>query len=187
MDKQQPLHLINLELEEIIRGCKVNDRCCQKALYDLYSQKMYGVCIAYMKDEQLAQDILHDSYFKIFKKIDHFKDDARKVEGWIRRIVVNTAIDYLRRDKKFTASDYIESYQTAGYCDVAQNTNVNDLTDLINLLPNGARTVFNLYSLEGYKHKEIAEILNISEGTSKSQFSRAKTILQSLVNQYYLH
>jgi len=176
-----------LELEDIIVGCKKNDRKCQKALYERYSKKMYGVCIAYMKDEQVAQDILHDSFFKILKKIDLFKDDSKKVEAWIRRIVVNTAIDFLRREKKFTNSDFIENYHTDGYCDVAQKTNVNDLTDLVNLLPDGARTVFNLYSLEGFKHKEIAEILDISIGTSKSQLFAARRILKPLVNQYYLH
>ena len=176
-----------MELDEIIEGCKKNDRICQKALYEQYSQKMYGICIAYMKDESLAQDILHDSFFKVLKKINLFKDDSRKIEGWIRRIVVNTAIDFLRREKKFTQSDFIEDYQTGGLCDVAQQSNVSDLTDLIRLLPDGARTVFNLHSLEGYKHREIAEILDISEGTSKSQFFRAKRILKSLVTQYYLH
>jgi len=175
-----------LDLDKIIEGCKKNDRKCQKYFYQIYSKKMYGTCIVYMKEEQLAQDILHDSFFKIFKKIDTFKDHSHKIEGWIKKIVVNTAIDYLRREKKFTATDFIENYQTAGYCDVAQSTNIKDLTDLVNLLPDGARTIFNLYSLEGYKHKEIAKILNISIGTSKSQFFRAKQILQSLVHQYYL-
>lgn len=151
----------------------------------MYSQKMYGICIAYMKSTDLAQDILHDSFFKVFKKIDKFKEKPERVEGWIRRIVVNTAIDFLRREKKFTASDFIEEYQTGGYCDTAHQSNVNDLSDLIDLLPDGARTVFNLYSLEGYKHKEIAEMLNITVGTSKSQVSRARSILQVLVQKYY--
>jgi RNA polymerase sigma-70 factor (ECF subfamily) len=174
-----------LELEEIIKGCKDSDRKCQKALYELFSVKMYGVCIAYMKSKDVAQDILHDSFLKIFKHINKFNDSPHKIEGWIRRIIVNTAIDFLRREKKFTSSDFIEQYQTESYCNTAQECYVNDLHDIIGLLPDGARTVFNLYSIEGFKHKEIAEMLCITEGTSKSQVSRAKSILKALIHKHY--
>ena len=170
--------------DEIIAGCKNNDRRAQKALYENTCKKMYAVALSYMKDEQDAQDILHDAYIKVFNRIETFNNSAN-IEGWIRRIVSNTAIDRIRKDKRMTRSDFIENEELGNYCNIAAEIQNADLNSIINLLPDGARIIFNLHVLEGYKHHEIAEKLGINEGTSKSQFFRAKKILQELVQLHY--
>ncbi len=177
-----------MDIKDIIQGCKDRNRYYQKMLYDKYSTKMFGVCIAYAKDKEAAQDILHDGFFKIFKKIGTFQGDQNKFEAWMRRVIVNTALDYLKRVKRLENRDLENSAVSPAMIDneLSEKVDLRDITEIIRLLPDGARTIFNLYSLEGYKHKEIAEMLDISEGTSKSQFSRAKSLLQDLMKKYYL-
>ena len=175
-----------MELEEIIEGCYQGSRKHQEALYNMYASKMFGVCLTYTKDRDLAQDILHDGFFKVFKKFDKY-DSQWNLGSWIRRIIVNTAIDHFRKANRMSNVDFQESAYLAGSHDEVTNiSRTSDLSDIINMLPQGAKTVFNLYTVEGYKHKEIADMLDISVGTSKSQLSKAKSVLRDLVNKYYV-
>lgn len=174
-----------MELEEIIQGCYKNSRKHQEALYNLYAAKMLGVCLTYTKDREIAQDILHDGFFKVFKKFNQY-DATWSLQAWVRKIIVNTAIDYFRKTNRITAVDFQETVLLAGsYNATNENSKTNDLSMLINMLPIGARTIFNLYTIEGYKHTEIAAMLAISEGTSKSQLSKAKSVLRDLVVKFY--
>ncbi len=174
-----------MELDEIIEGCYENSRKHQEALYNLYAAKMLGVCLTYTKDRDLAQDILHDGFFKVFKKF-HQYDASWSLQGWIRRVIVNTAIDHFRKSNRISPMDFQEAvYLVGSYNNAAEISKTSDLSMLINMLPTGARTIFNLYTIEGYKHNEIAKMLSISEGTSKSQLSKAKSVLRELVNKYY--
>ena len=175
-----------MELKEIIEGCYQGNRKHQEALYNMFASKMFGVCLTYTKDRDLAQDILHDGFFKVFKKFDQY-NDAWSLNAWIRRIIVNTAIDHFRKTNRMTNVDFQESAYLAGtHDDVTEISKTADLSQLINMLPKGAKTIFNLYTIEGYKHREIAELLEISVGTSKSQLSKAKTVLKELVTKYYI-
>ncbi len=152
----------------------------------MFASKMFGVCLTYTKDRDLAQDILHDGFFKVFKKFEKY-NDSWSINAWIRRIIVNTAIDHFRKMNRMTNVDFQEATYLAGTHDeVSEASKTGDLSEIINMLPNGAKTVFNLYTVEGYKHKEIADMLNISVGTSKSQLSKAKSVLRDLVNKYYI-
>ena len=174
-----------MELTEIIEGCYQNSRKHQEALYNLYASKMLGVVLTYTRDRELAQDILHDGFFKVFKKFDQYNSEWA-LGAWVRRIIVNTAIDYFRKTNRMTSMDFQESINLAGsYNNTSENSKTRDLSMLINMLPVGARTIFNLYTIEGYKHNEIAEMLSISEGTSKSQLSKAKSVLRELVTKFY--
>ncbi len=153
-------------------------------MYKHFAAKMYSVIVTYVKDREVAQDILHDSFMKVFKKIHQFQTGSN-IEVWVRRVVVNTTIDHLRKTKRLRASD-VEELSIAGDGETPlEKLQVMDLREIINMLPSGAKVVFNLYANEGYTHKEIAERLDISTGTSKSQYSRARNILKNLVNQYY--
>lgn len=175
-----------MELSEIIEGCHKNSRKHQEALYNLYASKLLGVCLTYTSDRELAQDILHDGFFKVFKKFDQFNPEWN-LFSWIRRIMVNTAIDHFRKTNRITNVDFQENEFLGGSFDnVSEQYKTADLSQLINMIPPGARTIFNLYVVEGYKHNEIAEMLNISDGTSKSQLSKAKSLLKELVNKYYV-
>ena len=173
------------DIKAVIEGCQKNQRNAQKELYDLFSAKMYQTCVAYMTDREEAQDVLHDGFFKVFKSIHQFNSSTNNIEGWIRRIMINTAIDKLRRAQKFRMDSLDDMYYQGSNNDLSDHIKENDIVALVATLPEGARTIFNLYTLEGYKHKEIAKILGITEGTSKSQFSRARQILQDLLNKHY--
>ena len=145
---------------------------------------MYGICLSYAGDRDMAQDMLQDSYIKIFKRIKDFKQEG-SLEGWIRRIVSNTAIDHLRKQQRIQKyiSDKEEIKENSYESDALQNLQTEDVLDQVGRLPEGARVVFNLYALEGYTHKEIAKKLNITEGTSKSQFNRARKLLMTWLNK----
>ncbi len=174
-----------MELTEIIEGCYQNSRKHQEALYNLYASKMLGVVLTYTRDRELAQDILHDGFFKVFKKFDQY-NVSWSLSGWVRRIIINTAIDHFRKTNRISSIDFQEAVNLAGSYDAtSENSKTKDLSTLINMLPVGARTIFNLYTIEGYKHTEIAEMLSISEGTSKSQLSKAKSVLRELVTKFY--
>lgn len=147
-------------------------------LYKRYASKLYPICLSYCKDRQAAQDVLQDAFMKVFDKIKSFKGEGN-LEGWIRRIVVNTAIDSLRKNVR--KNSYIqEEVKTKEEWseNFLSNFDINMVYAAIGRLPEGAKVIFNLYAVEGYTHKEIAEELAISEGTSKSQYSRAKSLLQ---------
>lgn len=152
-------------------------------LYRTHAPTMYAICLGYAKDRASAQDILQEAFVKVFRKIDSYNGDG-SLEGWIRRIVTRTAIDHYR--KKTTLRQIIdfdpEPSDNVGQNNVLDRIHADEIIEQVRRLPDGAQVIFNLYALEGLSHKEIAERLNISEGTSKSQVNRARTLLQKFLN-----
>lgn len=169
---------------DLIEGCRSEDRKMQQELYQRFASKMFGVCLRYAGSTEEAEDILQEGFIKVFKKLDSFRGDG-SFEGWIRRIFVNTAIEHFRRKTYLQPiSDKEENTLEAKYLTVLDTLAEKDIINLVQQLSPGYRTVFNMYIIEGYTHKQIADALGISEGTSKSQLSRAKVILQDMVNTY---
>lgn len=145
---------------------------------------MYAVCLRYASNSDEAQDILQDGFIKVFRKLDSFRGEG-SFEGWIRRIFVNTAIEYFRRKKYLLPVTEKEENTIEGkYISALDDLAERDVLELITKLSPGYRTVFNMYVVEGYSHREIGEMLGISEGTSKSQLSRAKALLQDMVRKH---
>ncbi|WP_429737183.1 RNA polymerase sigma factor [Arachidicoccus sp.] len=170
-------------IDDLIDGCKAANRLAQQKLYNHFSGKMFAICLRYAKDQMNAEDILQISFVKIFTKIKDFKGDG-SFEGWMRKVVVNTAIEHYRKNIKLLQVASRENVEV----DLADDTifdklEVNDLLKLVNNLPDGYRLVFNMYAIEGYSHKEIAGLLKISEGGSKSQLSRARQILKTEIQK----
>jgi RNA polymerase sigma factor (sigma-70 family) len=160
------------------------NRRMQEELYRRFSPRMYAVCLRYASNAEEAEDILQEGFIKIFKKLDSFRGDG-SFEGWIRRIFVNTAIEHFRRKRYLMPVTEKEENTIEGkYTSVLDELGAKDIMALIQELSPGYRTVFNMYVVEGYTHKEIADMLGISEGTSKSQLSRAKVILQDMVRNF---
>ena len=168
--------------QEIIQGCRKNDRKAQQYLYDKYSPKMFGVCKRYVKNYEDAEDVLVDAFFKVMTKIDMYHGNG-SFEGWIRRIVVNEALMHLRKNHNFKMTVEISNIDIKSVVTIEDELAAEDILKLLEKLPTGYRTVFNLYVVEGYKHREIAEQLGISINTSKSQLILAKKRLQSLVKE----
>jgi RNA polymerase sigma factor (sigma-70 family) len=153
----------------------------QEALYQRFAPKMYGVCLRYAGNAEEAEDIVQEGFIKVFKKMDSFRSEG-SFEGWIRRIFVNTAIEHFRRKNYLQpVTEKEESTVEGKYLSVLDSLAEKDIIALIQQLSPGYRAVFNMYVIEGYTHREIADILGISEGTSKSQLSRAKSVLQEKV------
>ncbi len=168
---------------DIIEGCILGNPRMQKALYVKYSPKMFGVCLRYAGNEDDAKDILQDGFIKIFNNISRFKAIG-SFEGWIRRIIVNTAIEQFRKKNNlFSVNELTSEKIEDGNADGLEKLEAKELLGLIQSLPIGYRTVFNLYAIEGFTHKEIGEILKINEGTSKSQYARAKTWLKDKLKE----
>lgn len=168
-----------MDIQELIKACVEKKPMAQKQLYELFAPKMLGVCMRYMPSRDLAEDVLHDAFIKVFLNIEKYKQQA-PIEAWIRRIVVNTALnnirDHLKKRKNDTELDnsFLElKDESIDY----SRLSVEDMLSALQSLPEGYRTVFNLYEIEGYSHKEIAELLNISENTSRSQLAKAKKYL----------
>ena len=156
----------------------------QQELYRRYASKMYGVCLRYAANTEVAEDISQEGFIKIFNKINSYRGEG-SFEGWIRRIFVNTAIEQFRKKIYLQPLTETEENTVEGkYLSVLDNLAEKDIIQLVQQLSPGYRTVFNMYVVEGYTHKQIAEMLGISEGTSKSQLSRAKLILQDLVKAF---
>lgn len=173
------------ELEKIIKGCISGDRKSQGLLYNLYSDEMFGVCLYYSKDYTEAEDNLHDGFMKVFQKIDQFEFKG-SLAGWIRRVMVNTALEKFRKQHLlYAVGDDYENSSDITPANVVSDLSANDLIKLIRELTPQYRMVFNLYAIEGYSHKEISEILGISEGTSKSNLARARNVLQAKVKKYF--
>ncbi|HEY3402759.1 MAG TPA: RNA polymerase sigma factor [Ohtaekwangia sp.] len=170
--------------DELIKGCIKRDRSAQKRLFDTYSSKMYGICYRYVKDPMEAEDILVTAFTKILDKIEQFKNEG-SFEGWIRRIMVNEALTHLRRNRSmYLETDLEQADREPDYDTLDNYLEAEDLMNIIQELPSGYRIVFNMYAIDGYSHKEIADHLGISENTSKSQLSRARTYLQKKLAQH---
>lgn len=169
---------------QLIESCRKGDRASQKAIYDRLASRMFPICIRYAGDRESAQDILQDGFITLFTKLEDFKGDG-SFEGWARRIFVTTALMYLRKKDVLKMSDELELARglKADTVTQTQNLGYKELMELIMTLPPGFRTVFNLYALEGYSHKEIGEMLGISETTSRTQLSRARIWLQNKIKE----
>jgi RNA polymerase sigma factor (sigma-70 family) len=168
--------------QELINGCIQRDRVAQKQLYDTFSSKMYGLCCRYIKDSMEAEDVLVTAFTKVLEKINQYKGEG-SFEGWIRRVVVNEALTHLRRNRfMYLETDIEAAHHESDYQTNSDHLEAEDLLTMIDELPTGYRVVFNLYAIDGYSHKEIAEQLGISENTSKSQLSRARVYLQRKIN-----
>lgn len=164
--------------DELIQGCLKRNRSAQKHLYEIYSSKMYGISYRYVKDCMAAEDVVVTAFMKVFNKIEQFKNEG-SFEGWIRRIVVNESLTHLRKNRTLYVETELEhADREPDYNNLSDHLEAEDLLNLIQALPPGYRTVFNMYAIDGYSHKEIAEHLSISENTSKSQLSRARVYLQ---------
>ena len=164
---------------ELIEGCRQNNRSAQKALYEQMAGKMLSISCRYVKDRMEAEDILVTSFMKVFDRIGQFKGEG-SFEGWVRRIVVNEALSYLRKNKSMYVETDLEAADKKVDMDtITSGLEAEDLLKLVAELPTGYRMVFNLYAIDGYSHKEIADQLGISESTSKSQLSRARNYLQA--------
>ncbi len=166
----------------LIKKCQQFDRRAQKVIYDRYAPTMLGVCRRYLKDLMEAENVLSEGFFKAFTKIKQFSFNG-SFEGWLRRIMVNEALMHLRKRNNFNLSLETSNLQIASRENTEDLAHTNSILELLNKLPTGYRTVFNLYVIEGYKHKEIADKLNISINTSKSQLIKARKRLQVLVNE----
>lgn len=167
-----------LSEEELIEGCRKGSRAFQKALYDRYCRKMLVVCLRYSKTTAEAEDIVQEAFIKIFQGIKDFRRES-KLETWITRIMVNTALNAQRKKLYlYPMVDVTEMVLPEEEMSIS-GINFNQLLEMIQSLPQGCQVVFNLFAIEGYSHKEIGELLGISEGTSKSQFARAKSLLQA--------
>jgi len=165
---------------QIIEGCKKNSRKTQKLLYDMYASKFLGMCVRYAKDRQEAEDILQDGFVKIFSRISQFSGSG-SFEGWMKRIIINTAITNYRQNlKHYYKQDIDDVNENEIGKDISEiEFSIDELLKVIQDLPTGYRMVFNLYAIEGFQHKEIAEMVGIDVTTSKSQYSRAKKLLRS--------
>jgi RNA polymerase sigma-70 factor (ECF subfamily) len=168
--------------EQLVKKCVSGDNSAQKKFYDLFARKMMGVCLRYANSHEEAQDVLQDGFIKVFNKLPDFESKG-SLEGWVRRIMVNTALDAYRKAKKHQNNVDVDSvgFMLEKKDFIIESINAEDLLNIIKTIPEGYRVVFNLFAIEGYSHKEIAERLGVSESTSKSQFSRAKKMLRKLL------
>jgi RNA polymerase sigma factor (sigma-70 family) len=175
--------------EALLQGCRENNAVAQKELYHKYSSKMLAVCYRYSQNREDAEDMLQEGFIKVFSQIHTFESRGA-LEGWIRRITVHTCINILKKNKRFNESvDIIH----ANTLQIKEDTipsimQAKEVVECIRLLPVGYRTVLNLYAIEGFSHKEIAKMLDIEESTSRSQYTRAKAMLEDiLIKKKILH
>ena len=171
---------------QLIEGCRKGDRRAQKALYETFSRKMMSVCLRYVSDWETARDLLQEGFVKVFTHIDSYTGNG-SFEGWIRKIFVNSALEYLRHADVLRESTDLDQTAEVGQTDSSPLSDISaaELMQLVQSLPAGFRTIFHLFAIEGYSHKEISERLHITESTSRSQYTRAKQLLQRKVNALY--
>lgn len=173
------------ELSQLIKDCAAGKSMAQGLLYQLFASKMYGVCLRYSRDATEAEDNLQDGFIKIFEKIGTFRHEG-SFEGWMRRIMVNVSLEKYRKQNLLQTVDDLSSYELPDLKDeIISGISANDLMKLIRELPPRYRMVFNLYVFEGMNHKEIAEEMRISEGTSKSNLARARIILKKQILRHF--
>lgn len=170
---------------EIVYRCLQQDVLAQNELYRRYAGKMMAVCMRYARNRDAAADIMQDGFVKVFINLKSFKGEG-SFEGWIKRIMINTALKQYRKDLKFKNDVDIDSaYNLTFESDIVSRISAKELMGHIQELPDGYRTIFNLYVVEGFQHNEIGELLGISEGTSKSQLSRARNYLMQTIKKDY--
>lgn len=169
-------------LQQLIEGCQSGNRRAQELMYAMFSSKMLGICARYAKDRFEAEDILQTGFIRMFDKVKDFRNEG-SFEGWLKRIMVNTAIEFYRKSVRMLPIVDVEHAESVVHQGSAlQQMAVKDILAIVQTLAPGYRLIFNMYAIEGYNHREISEQLGISEGTSKSQLARARSILQSQIN-----
>jgi RNA polymerase sigma factor (sigma-70 family) len=174
---------IDERLNDLWEGCLNNNRKQQEALYKLLAPKMMSVCMRYAKDKDTAQDILQDGFMKVFKNMQYYRGEGSR-EGWVRRIMVHSAINHYRKAKKMVlVDDFSETKLNNGYGYNAHTLDTNDLLKLVQQLPDNYRSIFNMYAIDGYSHKEIGNNLNISEILSRTNLNRARTMLKNQISK----
>ena len=168
--------------EQMLAGCVQNNATSQDALYFRFSPRMLGVCYRFGKNREDAEDMLQEGFIKIFSQIHQYRNEGA-LEGWIRRIIVHTCINVLKKNKKFSESVDITYANGIGIREesIPSIMQAKEVVECIRILPLGYRTVLNLYAIEGYSHKEIGMMLEIGESTSRSQYTRAKTMLEDIL------
>ncbi len=171
-------------LTRLIQGCKSNNRKAQKELYELYKDQFYGIVRRYIKDKYQAEDVFVQAMYRIFSKINTFGDKG-SFEGWMKKILINECLMHIRKPSNKIYNTEMKDDLAVHPDSVVDRLQHEDLLALIQRLPLGYRTVFNLYIIEGYKHKEIAQLLDISINTSKSQLLLAKKRMKTLINAHY--
>jgi RNA polymerase sigma-70 factor (ECF subfamily) len=181
------LQAIGITEQELRQGCIDGRRDYQEMLYRYFSPKMFGICLRYASDYHHAEDILQEGFIKIFNNMDKFRGDG-SFEGWIKRIFINTAIEHYRKSNVHNGHADIDTHNNVRHIGEKATGSLatQDLMKMVQKLSPGYRTIFNLYVIEGYSHKEISNMMGISEGTSKSQLARARSILQKLVKSQIL-
>ena len=175
-------YVIAMDEKQLIDGCINGNRQAQKALYDKYANRMMAVCLRYMKDTEDARDLLQEGFIRLFINISRYMGEG-SFDGWVRKIFVNCALERLRQPDVLRNADNIEE---TGYMDIPDDSEVaqlpaSEIMALVSSLPDGFRTVFNLFAIEGYSHKEIGQKLQITESTSRSQYMRARKMLQKMI------
>lgn len=174
-----------MEEQRLISGCKKAEVWAYKEIYERYAPVMLALCMRYVNDRETARDLMHDGFIRVFKKVGQYSAKG-SFEGWMKRVFVTTTLEYLRskQNGKFTVP-LDECEESAGEVnpDVIERLSAAELMECIGKLPKGYRTVFNLFAIEGYSHKEIAGMLQIQESTSKTQFLRARNQLQKIITQ----
>ena len=167
--------------DEIIQGCIAHKASSQEKLYALYSRRMMAICLRYTHSRAEAEDIFHEAFVKVFKSIHTWQGGS--FEGWMRRIFVNTAINHYHQNRKYF--DHVDASHAEQLMSTSDNVlaelSNQELLELIDRMPEGYKMIFNLHVVEGYNHNEIAEMLQIAEGSSKSQLSKAKAYLKKLI------
>ena len=168
--------------EQMLQGCLKNNASTQEALYNRFSPRMLGVCYRFARNREDAEDMMQEGFIKVFSQIHQFRRQGA-LEGWIRRIIVHTCINILKKNKKF--SDSVDLFHAStlhlNENNIPSLLQAKQVVECIRLLPLGYRTVLNLYAIEGYSHREIASILDIEESTSRSQYTRAKSMLEDIL------
>ena len=170
--------------KKLIEACKNNDARAQRLLYETFVRKMMSVCLRYAESREMAEDFLQEGFIKVFSSIQSYNYEG-SFEGWMRRIFINTALETLRKNDLLRNSvelDAPEVQQEVDYTAI-DKISADELMELIAQLPPGFRTVFNMFAIEGYSHREIAQALNINESTSRSQYTRAKRLLQKWIEE----
>ncbi len=168
--------------KQLIKKAVAHDREAQRLLYEKHAPKMLSVCRQYIKDIHHAEEIMMNGFFKVFTNLKKFKYQG-SFEGWIRRIMINEAISFLRKKNQLFFTDDVTVYAQETWNNTQIDLDVAQIQNLIDKLPEGYKMVFVLYAIEGYKHQEIAKMLNISESTSKTQLFKARKLLQKKLNQ----
>jgi RNA polymerase sigma factor (sigma-70 family) len=177
------LRSIEMTEEQLVSGCISQDALAQKELYNRFSRKMFGVCLRYAESKEEAEDLLQEGFIKVYLNLSSFKA-VGSLEGWIRKVMVNMAIENFRKQKiKLSGEDVPEDH--ADEENILSSLHAGEIVKIIQAMPKGYRAVFNLYAIEGYNHREIGELLGINENTSKSQYSRARAYLAEQIKQHY--